>query len=204
MPAESQAQRGYLAWRFGPAWMRQHHFDNKGPLPQRVGMQVGGVMPPVYDRQPPNRDQFNIMGRPQMTQSGIDIAQNVLNTPGGRAAQGLPPLPTADSGMLQGGGPKAMPKPGPTPDFGFKPGTSSIGTMPPILPPGGGIGNIGGPMPPQIVPPTPGTGIPPSTNPWDEFGQRPDMGKINKGLQFARGGIAPHIAYQKMMNRRGY
>jgi hypothetical protein len=37
MPAVSQAQRGYLASKFGPAWMRKHHFDNKGQLPQHVG-----------------------------------------------------------------------------------------------------------------------------------------------------------------------
>lgn len=36
MPAVSQAQRGYLAARFGPAWMKRHHFDNKGKLPQHV------------------------------------------------------------------------------------------------------------------------------------------------------------------------
>lgn len=36
MPARSQAQRGYLAHTFGEAWMRRHHFDNKGKLPQRV------------------------------------------------------------------------------------------------------------------------------------------------------------------------
>lgn len=33
MPAVSQAQRGYLASKFGVAWMRRHHFDNPGPLP---------------------------------------------------------------------------------------------------------------------------------------------------------------------------
>ena len=37
MPAKSEAQRGYLAYKFGPAWMRKHHFDTKGPLPKRVG-----------------------------------------------------------------------------------------------------------------------------------------------------------------------
>jgi hypothetical protein len=39
MPARSQAQRGYLAAKFGPAWMRKHHFDNKGELPQHAGKQ---------------------------------------------------------------------------------------------------------------------------------------------------------------------
>lgn len=37
MPAKSQAQRGYLASHFGVAWMRRHHYDNKGHLPQHVG-----------------------------------------------------------------------------------------------------------------------------------------------------------------------
>ncbi len=36
MPARSQAQRGYLAKYFGEAWMRRHHFDNKGKLPEHV------------------------------------------------------------------------------------------------------------------------------------------------------------------------
>jgi hypothetical protein len=36
MPAQSQAQRAYLAMKFGPAWMKKHHFDNPGKLPQHV------------------------------------------------------------------------------------------------------------------------------------------------------------------------
>ena len=36
MPAKSQAQRGYLAHKFGPEWMKKHHYDNKGKLPYRV------------------------------------------------------------------------------------------------------------------------------------------------------------------------
>lgn len=36
MPAKSQAQRGYLGSHFGAAWMRLHHYDNKGPLPKHV------------------------------------------------------------------------------------------------------------------------------------------------------------------------
>ena len=36
MPAKSQAQRGYLAQKFGPDWMKKHHFDNKGKLPAHV------------------------------------------------------------------------------------------------------------------------------------------------------------------------
>ena len=36
MPAKSQAQRGYLAHKFGPEWMKKHHFDNKGRLPEHV------------------------------------------------------------------------------------------------------------------------------------------------------------------------
>lgn len=34
MPAVSQAQRGFLAHKFGPKWMRKHHFANKGKLPE--------------------------------------------------------------------------------------------------------------------------------------------------------------------------
>lgn len=36
MPAVSQAQRGYLAAKFGHAWMVEHGFDNQGKLPHRV------------------------------------------------------------------------------------------------------------------------------------------------------------------------
>jgi hypothetical protein len=34
MPAVSQKQRGFLAHKFGPEWMKQHHFDNPGKLPK--------------------------------------------------------------------------------------------------------------------------------------------------------------------------
>lgn len=37
MPAKSEAQRRYLAVKFGGEWMQQHHFDNPGKLPARVG-----------------------------------------------------------------------------------------------------------------------------------------------------------------------
>jgi hypothetical protein len=36
MPAQSQAQRAYLYMKFGKAWMKKHHFDNKGKLPAHV------------------------------------------------------------------------------------------------------------------------------------------------------------------------
>lgn len=36
MPAESQAQRAFLYATKGAAWVKQHGFDNKGPLPARV------------------------------------------------------------------------------------------------------------------------------------------------------------------------
>ena len=36
MPAVSQAQRAYLNARFGHAWVVEHHFDNKGKLPEHV------------------------------------------------------------------------------------------------------------------------------------------------------------------------
>ena len=41
MPAKSQSQR---AWAFavkGPSWAKEHHFDTKGPLPERVKHQAG-------------------------------------------------------------------------------------------------------------------------------------------------------------------
>lgn len=36
MPAKSQAQRALLYARFGEAWVKRHHFDNKGKLPEHV------------------------------------------------------------------------------------------------------------------------------------------------------------------------
>lgn len=33
MPAVSGAQRRYLYAKFGKAWVKAHHFDNKGKLP---------------------------------------------------------------------------------------------------------------------------------------------------------------------------
>lgn len=53
MPAVSEAQRRYLFAKFGAAWVRRHHFDNKGSLPAHAhdprkgaamasNMQVGG------------------------------------------------------------------------------------------------------------------------------------------------------------------
>jgi hypothetical protein len=36
MPAVSQAQRAFLNAKFGHAWVKRHHFDNKGPLPPHV------------------------------------------------------------------------------------------------------------------------------------------------------------------------
>lgn len=36
MPALSEAQRRYLYAKFGKAWVKRHHFDNKGPLPEKA------------------------------------------------------------------------------------------------------------------------------------------------------------------------
>lgn len=36
MPAVSEAQRRYLFAHFGAAWVKAHHFDNKGKLPDHV------------------------------------------------------------------------------------------------------------------------------------------------------------------------
>jgi hypothetical protein len=37
MPAVSERQRRYLNWKKGHRWVKAHHFDNKGKLPERVG-----------------------------------------------------------------------------------------------------------------------------------------------------------------------
>lgn len=36
MPAVSQAQRAKLYATKGEAWVKKHHFDNKGKLPEHV------------------------------------------------------------------------------------------------------------------------------------------------------------------------
>lgn len=36
MPAVSQSQREYLFATKGKAWVKEHHFDNKGSLPAHV------------------------------------------------------------------------------------------------------------------------------------------------------------------------
>jgi hypothetical protein len=36
MPAKSQAQREALNAKFGHKWVKEHHFDNAGPLPKKV------------------------------------------------------------------------------------------------------------------------------------------------------------------------
>lgn len=36
MPAVSQAQREALNAKFGHAWVKEHHFDNTGKLPEHV------------------------------------------------------------------------------------------------------------------------------------------------------------------------
>jgi hypothetical protein len=42
MPATSQKQRAFLNMRFGHAWVRRHHFANRGKLPTYApGSQAG-------------------------------------------------------------------------------------------------------------------------------------------------------------------
>jgi len=36
MPAKSQAQRAFLFATKGHAWVKRHHYDNKGKLPYHV------------------------------------------------------------------------------------------------------------------------------------------------------------------------
>lgn len=45
MPAKSQAQRSYLYATKGAAWVRRHHYDNKGPLPVHVAKKQGKSKP---------------------------------------------------------------------------------------------------------------------------------------------------------------
>ncbi len=41
MPAVSEAQRRMLNAHFGHEWVKEHHFDNKGKLPERVMKKKG-------------------------------------------------------------------------------------------------------------------------------------------------------------------
>jgi hypothetical protein len=41
-PAVSESQRRYLNWEFGHDWVKEHGFDNKGPLPETVGTKNQG------------------------------------------------------------------------------------------------------------------------------------------------------------------
>lgn len=36
MPVKSQAQRRFLNAKFGHAWVKRHHFGQKGKLPKKV------------------------------------------------------------------------------------------------------------------------------------------------------------------------
>jgi hypothetical protein len=36
MPAVSEAERRYLNMKFGHKWVKRHHFDNTGKLPDHV------------------------------------------------------------------------------------------------------------------------------------------------------------------------
>ncbi len=37
MPAKSEMQRRFLNAHFGHGWVKEHHFDNRGKLPTKVG-----------------------------------------------------------------------------------------------------------------------------------------------------------------------
>lgn len=41
MPATSDKQRKFLNWKFGHAWVKKHHFDNKGKLPKYAKKKKG-------------------------------------------------------------------------------------------------------------------------------------------------------------------
>jgi hypothetical protein len=41
MPVRSQAQRAFLNARYGHAWVKKHHFDQKGKLPEHAPKRKG-------------------------------------------------------------------------------------------------------------------------------------------------------------------
>ena len=41
MPDKSEAQRKFLNATKGHTWVKKHHYDNKGPLPAKVGKKGG-------------------------------------------------------------------------------------------------------------------------------------------------------------------
>ena len=45
MPATSEAQRKLLNAKFSHAWVKKHHFDNKGKLPARKRPHAKGRYP---------------------------------------------------------------------------------------------------------------------------------------------------------------
>jgi hypothetical protein len=58
MPAQSASQRRWAFGVKGPAWAKEHHFDNKGKLPQHVQhgtTNVGLAMFKAMQRQPQKR-----------------------------------------------------------------------------------------------------------------------------------------------------
>jgi hypothetical protein len=50
MPAKSESQRRYLAAKFGPEWMKRHHFVNPGRLPKRVSERPPSLLDPLIKR----------------------------------------------------------------------------------------------------------------------------------------------------------
>ena len=44
MPAVSEKQRRFLFATKGAAWVKRHHFDNKGSLPMRVRAKAKSIL----------------------------------------------------------------------------------------------------------------------------------------------------------------
>lgn len=42
MPVRSEAQRRYLNMKFGHDWVKEHHFDQRGKLPEHAAKAKGG------------------------------------------------------------------------------------------------------------------------------------------------------------------
>ena len=88
MPAKSEAQRRFLFWKFGPRWVKKHHFNNKGKLPKRLESRVDRIKKMVIAerliREGRNDAPHLPLGRAGHAYYNI-TSKDILNQPGGTA-----------------------------------------------------------------------------------------------------------------------
>lgn len=72
MPAKSEAQRRLLNAKFGHAWVKRHHFDNKGKLPQHVEGRMTARMMFHRERVSEGRDDAPKLG---LGKTGLKFAR---------------------------------------------------------------------------------------------------------------------------------